>query len=394
MFERIIKKCTHSQVRHSFYDSITDIPSINWQEFDIDNRIFFSFEYLKSIENTLSKDIKFKYIVFFNEEKPIGFAVTQLISTNTKELENQELPCTLTDNLKSVLLKNIDVTVLVCGNLFSCGEHGFIFNKNQITPSEAYKCLASALRNTKKVENSKKPSFILIKEFWPKSFTDTDSIKKEGFRDILIDVNMVVQIQPEWNTFDTYLSSMRTKYRTRAKKVLNNSEALIVKNFNENDINNFKQKINELYTSVIDNAYFKLGQINVPLLIELKASLKEMFIFKAYFLKEELIGFSTCFIQDSTVESFHIGFNYNYKKTHNIYQRILYDYVAIAIENKVTELHLGRTAEIIKSCVGAEPVNMKLYVRHRNSVSNTLLKPIADSITPNTYETRNPFKKE
>ena len=116
-------------------------------------------------------------------------------------------------------------------------------------------------------------------------------------------------------------------------------------------------------------------------------------MFKGYFLNQELIGFATSFIQENAVEAFHVGFDYSYKKSHNIYQRMLYDYVNLAINKKVSELRLGRTAETIKSCLGAQPVEMKLYVRHRNSISNTLLKPFADIISPNDFEIRNPFKK-
>jgi len=394
MFEKITKKCTHSQVSYRFYDSITKIPAINWEEFETENRIFFSIAYLKTIEETMNKEIIFRYIVFFDQQSnPIGFAVTQLISTNTKEFENQELPCSLGQGVKNTLLNNMDITILVCGNIFSCGEHGFIFNKNLISANEAYKCLAKALRDTKKIENSEKPSFILVKEFWPKSFENSDYIKGEEFRELHIDVNMVVRIQPEWDSFEDYLLSMRTKYRTRAKKVLSNSEDLVIKDFNESEISTYEKKINELYSSVIDKASFKLGNLNAYVLKELKTTLQDNFIFKAYFLKNEIIGFTTCFIQEQTVESFHIGFDYNFKNSHNIYQRMLYDYMDLAIKNNVQELHLGRTAETIKSCIGAEPVGMKLYVRHRNSVSNTLLKPLAEFITPNTYETRSPFKK-
>lgn len=394
MFEKIIKKRTQPRVHYSFYNRITEVPSINWSEFDTENKLFFSLDYLKTIENTMNKEIVFRYIVFFNEKStPIAFAVTQLISTNTKEFEDQNLPCYVSQSIKNTLLKNMDINILVCGNIFSCGEHGFIFNKNQISAKKAYKCLANALRDTKKIEPTEKPSFILIKEFWPPSFKNSDHIKDEDFRELHIDVNMTVQIQPEWNNFNDYLFSLRTKYRTRAKKVLSNSEKIILKKFSANDIQNYEQEINELYFSVIDNAYFKLGQLNAHVLKELKIALDHKFIFKAYFLKEQIIGFTTCFVQDKTVESFHIGFDYNYKKSHNIYQRMLYDYMDLAIQKNVQELHLGRTAETIKSCIGAQPIGMKLYVRHRNSISNTLLKPVADFITPNTYEIRNPFKK-
>ena len=51
-----------------------------------------------------------------------------------------------------------------------------------------------------------------------------------------------------------------------------------------------------------------------------------------------------------------------------------------------------RTAEEIKSSLGAEPVDMKLYAKHKNSVSNKLIKPFLESISPSEFELRKPFK--
>jgi hypothetical protein len=73
---------------------------------------------------------------------------------------------------------------------------------------------------------------------------------------------------------------------------------------------------------------------------------------------------------------------------------MLYDFVELAIAKNVTELRLGRTAEEIKSCLGAQPTNMKLYIKLRNTVSNKLIKPIIESISPSEFELRKPFKSD
>ena len=395
MLHKIKQKCFSSQISYQFYDSVAKLPKIDWKQLTAEHNILFCTEYLKAIEDSLKEEIECNYILFFNTQKTlIGFAVTQLIKLNTKEIQNRELPCNLGENVKSTLLKNLDVNVLVCGNIFTCGEHHFVFNDNLISPKEAYISLAKALRDKRNLNNaSEKPSFILIKEFWPQTFQYSDEIKNEDFSEIIIDANMVLKLDSEWKTFEDYLASMRTKFRTRAKKIIKDSNEIEIKNFSKNEIKLHEAKIDELYNSVIDNAYFKLGKLKAEVFIRLKEALKEKFIFTAYFLKGNLIGFKTCFVQKDNVEAFHVGFDYTYKKTHNIYQRMLYEYVDIAIKNKVTELRLGRTSETIKSAVGALPINMKLYVRHRNSISNTLLKPLVDFVSPNSAEIRNPFKK-
>lgn len=392
MLKNIKYKCKNKSLQYELYDNVDDIVIKDWNLGNPENNLFLTLSYLKTLEDSLSQTMSFRYIIFYQKGIPVGIAATQLINFNSTQLKFQEFPCKIGDTIKNTLFKNLDVKVLICGNLFSCGEHGFVYNPAYISAKEAFEMLSDALREVRKNENEKKPSFILLKEFWPESFKQSDYIKRHDFKEFKIDVNMVLKLNPEWNTFEDYLSSMKTKFRTRAKKVFNQSEELVVKDFTPEDIENHKNEINNLYLSVIEKADFKIGKLNATTFKNLKISLPDTFKFYGYFLNQKLVGFYTAFILDDAIDANHIGIDYTFNKSHAIYQRMLYDYVDMAITHKVVSLRLGRTAEIIKSCVGAKPVEMKLYVKHGNSFSNTILKPLVDLISPNDYEIRNPFK--
>jgi len=392
MLEKIKNKDKIKSLRYVYYNRIDDIPVSDWEVNYLDHAVFLSLKYLRALENTLSESIEFRYIIFYDGKTAVGLAAAQLIRFNPSQLKLNEFPCKINKAIQKTIFKNLDVRVLICGNLFSCGEHGFVYDTTRISAKLAFENLSNALREIRKSENSDKPSFILLKEFWPQTFKNSDQIKEFDFKEVNIDVNMVLNIRPEWNSFDSYLASMRTKFRTRAKKVFKNSEKIVVRNFDPENIEDFKEDIDRLYLSVIEKADFKIGKLNASTFKQLKQELSDQFIFKGYFLEEKLVGFTTSFIVSNTVEANHIGIDYSYNQKYDIYQKMLYDYVDLAIKKNVDELRLGRTAEIIKSCVGAKPVDMKLYVRHGNSVSNVLLKPLLDLVSPNEYEVRNPFK--
>ena len=72
---------------------------------------------------------------------------------------------------------------------------------------------------------------------------------------------------------------------------------------------------------------------------------------------------------------------------------MLYDYVKEAIENSSKKLLLGRTASEIKSTVGAEALELTCYIRHRNPLSNRIIKPFVDFLKPSEWIPRNPFKE-
>jgi hypothetical protein len=233
---------------------------------------------------------------------------------------------------------------------------------------------------------------VLLKEFWPSNFQFSDHIKQNNYREFMIDVNMILKIHSSWKTIDDYLNSMTAKFRTKAKSVFKKSAILTAKNFSAEDIKTHKDRIEELYLLVLEKSDFSVGALNGDAFLNLKRNLKDEFILKGYFFNDKLVGFSSAFLTKDNIDANYIGLDYEYNFEYAVYQKMLYDFVELAINKNVTELRLGRTAEEIKSCLGAEPTNMKLYIKLRNTVSNKLIKPIIESISPSEFELRKPFK--
>ena len=204
---------------------------------------------------------------------------------------------------------------------------------------------------------------------------------------------MVLKMHSEWHTMDDYLKSMKTKFRTRAKSVYAKAQVLTIKSLSAKEILDQQNIINELFSSVLEKADFSFGALNAISFAEIKTNLNDNFIFRAFYLNDEMVGFSTATINNTVLEANFVGMNYEYNTDYCIYQRILFDYVEQAIDLSIKEVHLGRTAELIKSAIGAEPVHMKLYAKHGKSVSNLLLKPVIKSIVPSEFELRKPFKE-
>ena len=73
------------------------------------------------------------------------------------------------------------------------------------------------------------PSAVLLKEFWPDTFVNSDRLKEYSFREFMVDVNMVLQIHPSWDSMGDYLDSMNTKFRTKAKSCFKKSKDIVVK---------------------------------------------------------------------------------------------------------------------------------------------------------------------
>lgn len=378
----------------SFFESANLVNHEHWQQINNNQNIYLSLPYLKAIEDSLSEKIGFRYLQFYNEKnEPVAIATIQIVKFTDTTTKHNEQICKLSNHLKSKLLKNLDFNVMVCGNIFATGENGFSFNQHKISHYDAYENLCLALYRLRKSEKINiNPAAVLLKEFWPQSFNYTEKIKENKFREFMVDVNMVLPIHHTWKTLDDYLQSMTTKFRTKAKGVFKKSKTIQSKQLSAQEIADNKLKINELYKNVIEKADFSIASLNATTFSILKQNLANDFLFTAYYLNDNMVGFSTAFKFNKIIDANYVGLDYSLNYKYAIYQLMLYDFVKIAINNNVSELRLGRTAEEIKSCLGAKPTNMKLYVKFKNSVSNKLIKPLIESISPSEFEIRKPFK--
>lgn len=391
-----LSKNNDARLKVGFYDSVNLLNQSHWDEVVQNKNVYLSIPYLKSLEMALAGEVDFRYMLFYCDDyRPVGAAVVQILDfVDQKNLYKDQL-CVVGNKIKHKLLRSMDIKVMVCGNVFATGENGFMF-KDEVSVKDRFANLSKALFRLRRAEKANgQVSIMLLKEFWPTSFNQSDMLKSDDFKDFMIDVNMVLEIREEWKNMDDYLASMKAKFRTKANAVFKRSKKVLVRELELPEIVDRKNDIEALYNSVVSEADFKFGELNGEAFVNFKKNLGEYFSMRGFYLNDELIGFSTAFYNHEFVDAGYVGINYSLNHEYAIYQRMLYDYVEQAIlRGGIKELRFGRTAEEIKSCLGAEPKDMKLYVKHRNVVSNQLLKPIIDSISPREYEIRHPFKSD
>lgn len=378
----------------SIFDSVHLIHAGHWESLVPPNEVYLTLPYLKALETSLSDTIDFRYILFYNSEfSPVGVAVVQLLRFTGNELNIGDLQQRFGNFLSDKLLHNLDARVLLCGNAFSTGENGFLFCNtvsNEVAKRNLSRALNRIKRDEKKANNG--VSIVLVKDFWPASFDSMEELKKEGYSEFEIDVNMVLELHPEWVQFEDYLADLVTKFRTKIKGIYKKSKDIERKVFTANDILQHADRIEELYQNVLSRADYRFGALKPSTFALFQESLPNHFTFAAYFLREKLLGFSTCFRGVEVVDANFVGIDYDYNHEYAIYQRMLCDFIQFGIDHKLKSLRLGRTAEEMKSTLGAEPVPMKLYVKHKNHITNKLIKPIVGHIKPSTFELRKPFK--
>ncbi|MDC1104676.1 GNAT family N-acetyltransferase, partial [Polaribacter sp.] len=290
--------------------------------------------------------------------------------------------------------KKKPLKILICGNTFVSGEHGVFIEKNQ-NKKTILKELAKAILHF--VNGSpilkKEVNFFLVKDFINESLSISDSLKDYNYSPFLVAPNMLLYLAENWQTFEDYLAALKTKFRVKAKKALQRSASLIREDVTLENIEKLLPEMTALYKKVSSKADFNLGDFNLETYIHLKEKLHDNYLLKVYFLDGKVVGFMSGIINQNSLDAHFVGIDYLLNKEYAIYQRMLYDYIKIAIQKRIKLLNFGRTASEIKSSIGAIPQDLTMYIRHKKSIKNRILKLFLQRIEPTPFHQRFPFKK-
>jgi len=373
----------------SLYPSVDLIDPVVFKELNTDKNVYFSKSFLKAFERS-NPQIEFKYISIADaEKKTIALAVVQVISLSVEGTLKNIKVASLIRKLLGLFFCNEHIKILFCGNVFLSGEHG-IRCSDGVSKDEIMSQIGIALDAV--AANTKPLHAIFIKDFKEESLKNTRQFLKFGYSEINVEPNMIVQLDPKWKTFEDYKNILKSKYRVKANKADSSSSSLKTRLFTEHDFETYKEELQALYQNTIDNASFNAQVLNLNTYIHLRASFKDDFIVKAYFLEDKLVGFLTALVNKNTLDAHFIGLDYRLNKSHAIYPRILNDYVRLGIEKQVSSIDLGRTASEIKTTIGAIPLELSCYIKHKNPFLNSLIKPFFRRIKIKGFKQHSPFK--
>lgn len=369
-------------------NSVRDIDDSCWQHVNRDNNTYFSSDFIYSFECS-NPNIDFRYILVSKDGKPMALANIQIIKLSIDViLKNIKLANWL-KRLTNFLFCREHITIMFCGNVFLSGEHGIIIC-DDIDKSEIIKAIGTSI--DKLIKKTKPLHAVFIKDFVQESRGLTDRFQDFGFTPMHVEPNMIISIDPEWTNFEDYKNSLKSKYRVKANKADKTSSSLESRLFSETDFATYKDELQQLYQNTIDNANFNAQVLNLDTYIKLRAVYHEDFIVKAYFYNNKLVGFLSALANNHHLDAHFIGLDYNLNKTHAIYPRILNDYIRIGIEKKVSYINLGRTASEIKTTVGAMPVELTCYIKHKRPFINKLLVPFIKNVQLKEFKQHQPFK--
>ncbi|WP_233131567.1 GNAT family N-acetyltransferase [Tenacibaculum holothuriorum] len=391
-----ILSCTTHSNNYQLYTSIKEVPKEVWTTLQCEDSIYLSPDYLEALENH-NPNITFAYLVLLDEANtPTAFTTIQIVDFYLESVQNDMQ--SIVDWVKCmgrklrIISPETPFKVLTSGNIFVSGEHG-IFIKQDQDKQQIIKDVAKALVAYSNSHYKGSIDAYMLKDFLTESLYITDELKDDHFNSFQVEPNMILSLDKSWNTFDDYLAAMRTKFRVKAKKAMKQSDSLRIEDISIEMLDELLPQMTTLYKTVTNKAGFNLGDFDLETYKCLKQNLEDQYLLKGYWLENKLVGFMSGIINQDTLDAHFVGIDYKFNKSYAIYQRMLYDYIILGIEQNVNYINFGRTASEIKSSVGAVPQDLTIYLRHKKTIPNKILSLFLNKIKPTAFKQKLPFKE-
>jgi hypothetical protein len=360
--------------------------------------IYLTPKYLKALKESLPENCKLILVRIIKGKELIAVGCFQEVLLDFKSInsfgslfssENRIL--ILLERLIKNLLSNFKskIRLLIIGNAQVSGPNGIWFKEN-VTESE--KAFYWDLIIDKVEKKPKNPDVIIIKDLINSSVSVSETIKSNKFNEVKVLPVMNLKINPEWGLVSDYYKAFSSKYRIRAQRARKKLIGINQIELTIDDLTLIKKDIHILYNNVYNRARFRLLKASDSYLFELKKNLKEDIIINAYFKNEELIGFYSILKNKSTIDAHLIGLNYDSNKNHALYLNMLYDITEVAINSKSKIIDFGRTAMEIKSTVGAEPIEEKVFLKFNSTILNYISAYVLNKNSNELWTQRHPFR--
>ena len=387
-----------ADLRYAIADTISALNPEHWRAITQNASLFMSIHYLAALEQNRPANMANRYALIYAQDglHPIAAMAMQLLTidmavANPHALETGKRK--LFAPLAKEISDRLPQRILACGNFLTFGLHGLAVD-DRVDSHLIWHGVSEVMYRVRQADKlSGRTQFALIKDLHGPSIKPAKYLENLSYRLVETEPNMVLTVQPSWKTYDDYLASLASKYRSTIKNsIFKPIEASGCTVESLRNLQEHEARIFALYRSVHENADFQPFTLLPKYFAALEQALGENFRCKVVKRGDTVLGFLICVKDGLTTIAYHIGFDRVAAEELPIYLRLLHESIADAIDWRCTAISFGRTALAPKAALGAKPEPFSVLVRHNQPVLNKLIKRLLQGIDHDEAPDRNPFK--
>ncbi|ESU22642.1 hypothetical protein FEDK69T_19000 [Flavobacterium enshiense DK69] len=169
------------------------------------------------------------------------------------------------------------------------------------------------------------------------------------------------------HSWENYLQSLRHNYRRR---ILNAEKKFSGIKHVESLCSQFTQEHYQLYLNIINRTQTKLETLS----FDFFSKLSEEFHLHSFYKTNQLITWHITTLDREIYYFLFGGLKYDLRNKYDSYYNNLIQILKGGIKLNSTSINLGQTAELSKKRLGAQLIEKKMFVFHRNILIRTLFR--------------------
>ncbi len=365
------------------FKQISEVGEDYWDSL-VSKRFFLSYKYLYAMEKACVQ-LEYRYVLATDSGQFVSLCYFQLIPFSGEALRNYLPPNPFFKWLYEFSLAKVRTKLLVLGNVVFTCENGVLIHSNykhdaeNLIDSSLHAVLNSLDKRPLGTMISENIKTISSKLFCPKAF--------HIFK---VEDRMELDLKG-MDTFEDYLNKLQSKYRLRVRKVVDLNKDTSIIDINKENFNTYREDLSILFLNVLNNSKFKLTTISVDYFYQYLIHI-DRFHMKGLIIEGKLVGFVSYFQLDSIIEVHYVGLNYAYNESHRVYNFILIHMIQIALGHQIPKVCFGRTAQELKSTLGAQPFSTLSSLKINSSLLNIFTPIFLNRMVPESWVQRSPFK--
>jgi hypothetical protein len=282
--------------------------------------------------------------------------------------------------------------IVLCGNLFSCGQHGVACRQNEDL-EDLWPAVIETLQKIQQADG--KAAYFVVKDIIGQNADYHCPLANYGFAHLRVEPSMDLHIPESWHTYSDYLDNLNTKYRKSAKIVHD-----AVKDFGATietgvDPCPIQDELHRLYVQVERHAQIRFGTLQRGYLSALaQMAGPERFRCTTIRKGNAIIGFSAVLKDGDPAVAHIVGFDYWENARTPIYLQILHQIIEDGLALNCRVIHYGRTALEPKARLGATPTDTEIWVKHGQPMVNYTVSGLLRLVSEDKAPHREPFRLE
>jgi hypothetical protein len=336
-----------------------------------------------------NQEMEFRYIVLLDKNKKyMGVCYFQIVAFKGEMLYKY------VSNAKKLIklfleksLSLIDSKIIALGNLIFTCESGVYFSA-EINNADKKQYVQNMIQKVEEPYNFKTIGLLISEELTAENYP---FYKKSGFEIFEVENKMIFKTLP-FKSFEEYQNALTSKYRIRKNKIYKLNEHTEVISIDKFNFDIFENDIQKLFLNVLERSKFKLMNLNSKYFKTFLEDESQVFKMEGYLIQNQLVGFISYFEFENDIEVHYLGLDYQKNELYKIYNFILYKMLEKGYENQMEMICLSRTAQEIKSSLGAKPVKVFNYLKVNNTFVNKIVPIFLEKLKPEIWQERNPYK--